>query len=231
MNARLSAVEGVERRLDYRFTDRELFERALTHASAGEGLKRLEDNERLEFLGDRVLGLIVADLLMRAHPDAKEGVLSERLHAAVNRDACARVAEALELGPALRMAAGETKRGARASATILGDACEALIGAVFLDGGFEAARRVFAPLFENELRTLGPAASLNPKSRLQEWSAQKGGPAPVYRVVGREGPDHAPVFTVEVRLGSAPPIAASGRSRQEAEKAAAAALLEREGVT
>jgi ribonuclease-3 len=230
MNARLSAVEGVERRLSYRFKDRDLLERALTHASAGQGARRVADNERLEFLGDRVLGLIAADLLMRRFPEATEGELSKRLHAVVSREACARVAETLELGPALRLAAGETKRGARANATILGDACEAVIAAVYRDGGLEAARSTFAPMFELEIDRLGPTAALSPKSRLQEWAAQAKRPNPVYAVVSREGPDHAPRFTVEVRVEGFEPARASGASRQEAEKAAATALLDQAGV-
>lgn len=230
MNARLSAVEGVERTLNYRFSDRDLLERALTHASAGQGARKIRNYERLEFLGDRVLGLIVADLLMRRYPKATEGELSKRLNALVSGQTCARVAEKIGLGPAIRLAAGETRRGARANATILGDVCEALIAAVYRDGGLAKATEVFTPLFEGEIDESEPLAALNSKSQLQEWAAAQGRPLPTYSVVAREGPDHEPVFTVEVRLEGSLPVEATGRSRQEAEKAAAAALLEREGV-
>ena len=228
MNSRADAVAKLEAELGHAFKDRSLLEQALTHASVGQGARPVADYERLEFLGDRVLGLIVADLLVERFPEASEGELAKRLNALVNRDACARVAERLGIGAALRLAPGETKLGGRQNRTILGDACEAVIAAVYCDAGLDVARRVFAPLWDAELGQLGPIAALDPKSRLNEWALGRANVSPVYRVIGREGPDHAPRFTVEVEVAGLAPISGAGRSRQEAEKAAAAALLERE---
>jgi ribonuclease-3 len=230
MNARADAVAALERNLGHSFADRALLERALTHSSVGQGAKPIDDNERLEFLGDRVLGLIVASDLIARFPEANEGELSKRLHALVSRDVCAVVAERLGAPEALRMAPGETRTGGRYKKTILGDACEALIGAVYLDAGFEQAHAVFGRLWAAELDTLGETPKLNPKSLLQEWAAGEGLRLPVYTVVAREGPDHAPRFTVEVTVTGRDPISGEGGSRQDAEKAAATALLQREDL-
>lgn len=230
MNARADAVALLEANLGHSFSDRALLERALTHSSVGQGARPVEDNERLEFLGDRVLGLIVAGDLVARFPEEREGELSKRLHALVSRDACAAVAERLGVPEALRLAPGETRTGGRYKKTILGDACEALIGAVYLDAGFERAHAVFGPLWARELDSLGALPTLNPKSRLQEWAASAGRSSPAYRVVSREGPDHAPCFTVEVEVSGLQPSRGEGGSRQEAEKAAAIGLLQREGL-
>ena len=229
MNARAEAVASLEARLGWGFRDRDLLERALTHASVGEGARRVRDNERLEFLGDRVLGLHAAEWLIERYPAAKEGELSPRLQALVNRSACARVARRLDLGPALRLSGGETKSGGREKETILGDACEALLGAVFLDGGPEASRGVFLKHWEEEFAALDEPRIQDPKSKLQEWSLGKKRTLPIYRVVERTGPDHAPEFVVEVQVDGIQPERGEGGSRQEAEKAAALALLQREG--
>jgi ribonuclease-3 len=230
MNLRAEAVASLERRLGHSFQDRSLLERALTHSSVGHGAKAVEDYERLEFLGDRVLGLIVARDLFQRFPHSPEGELSSRLHALVSRDVCASVAERLGVPEALRLAAGETKAGGRYKKTILGDACEALIGAVYLDAGFERAHELFGPLWGEEMERLAPLAALNPKSRLQEWAASARRAPPAYAVVSREGPDHAPRFVVEARLEGFEPAQGEGGSRQDAEKAAAKSLLEREGL-
>ncbi len=230
MNLRAEAVASLERRLDYSFNDRSLLERALTHSSVGHGARAVEDYERLEFLGDRVLGLIVARDLFQRFPDSAEGELSSRLHALVSRDVCAQIAERLGVPEALRLAPGETKAGGRYKKTILGDACEALIGAVYLDAGFDRAHALFGPLWAEEMEALAPLTALNPKSRLQEWAAAAGRAAPVYAVVAREGPDHAPRFTVEVALPGVESARGEGGSRQDAEKAAAKFILEREGL-
>ncbi|HEX8569012.1 MAG TPA: ribonuclease III [Caulobacteraceae bacterium] len=229
MNARADAVAALEPRLGWEFRDRELLERALTHASVGEGAKRVRDNERLEFLGDRVLGLHAAEWLVERYPAAKEGELSPRLQALVNRTACARVARRLGLGPALRLSGGESKTGGREKEGILGDACEALLGAVFLDGGVEASRGVFLKHWEEEFAALDEPRIQDPKSKLQEWSLGKKRTLPIYRVVERTGPDHAPEFVVEVQVDGIEPERGEGGSRQDAEKAAALALLQREG--
>lgn len=230
MNVRAEAVADLERRLGHAFSDRALLERALTHASVGEGGKPVPDNERLEFLGDRVLGLLVADRLFRDFPEADEGRLSNRLHGLVDKSACARVGHRLNLGAALRLSPGEAKSGGRRKDGLVANAVEAVLAAVWLDGGVEAASAVFHRIWAEEL--IAPAAPglNNPKSALQEWAQSLGRPLPVYRVTGRAGSDHAPVFTVEVGVEGVELLTAQGRSRQEAEKAAAAALLKREGV-
>ncbi|HVZ29174.1 MAG TPA: ribonuclease III [Asticcacaulis sp.] len=230
-NPRAKAVAALQARLGYSFQDKDLLELALTHASVAEGARRIADNERLEFLGDRVLGLMIAETLMETLPDASEGELSRRFHTLVSREACAAVAQELDLGPALRLAAGETKSGGRSNPTILGDAVEALMAAVYVDGGYEAAVRVFKPLWADAIRNSGNASQSNPKSFLQEWAVAHGKSPPGYHLIDRKGPDHAPVFTMEVRLDGFAPQTASGRSRQEAEKTAALRLIERENLS
>lgn len=233
---RAEAVAALTRRLGHRFRDPSLLENALTHPSVGEGADRdgrgrpFADNQRLEFLGDRVLGLLVAERLMRDYPDADEGEMSARLHGLVDKPACARVAEAMGVGPALRLSPGEARQGGRRREGALGDAMEAILAAVYLDGGLAAAECVFAEAWDAELRAPAAPALKNPKSALQEWALGQGRPLPRYVVVSSTGPDHAPTFTVEVRVEGIEPLTAQGRSRQDAEKAAASALLKREGV-
>lgn len=225
---RQAAIAELEQRLGRRFEDRELLERALTHSSASDGAKPVGHNERLEFLGDRVLNLLAAERLMQRHPEAREGDLTKRMHGLINREACARVAERIGLPDALRLAGGESRRGGRANATILGDACEALLAALYLDAGLDEARQVFARIWAGEFDAIEAAGAPNPKSELQEWAAAKKLAPPRYEVIDRSGPAHAPTFTVEVTAGALEPVRALGRSRQEAEKAAAQALLNRE---
>lgn len=234
-NARAEAVAALVDRLGHRFADPALLERALTHSSVGEGAdkaagKPARHNERLEFLGDRVLGLLVADRLHAEFPEADEGELSSRLHALVDKHACGRVGARLGVGPAMRLSPGETKTGGRRKEGVVADAVEAILAAVWLDGGIEAARRVFERAWAEELAAPAPRALNNPKSALQEWSQGSGRPLPTYRVVGQTGSDHAPTFTVEVSIPGVEPLTAQGRSRQDAEKAAATAMLQREGV-
>ena len=227
-NPRQKAIETLQSNLGYTFSNPDLLELALTHASVAEGARKMADNERLEFLGDRVLGLMIAEALMEALPEAEEGELSRRFHNLVSREACADVARQLEVGPALRLAAGETKSGGRANPTILGDACEALMAAVYCDGGYDAVKRCFKPLWTTALKASGNAMVTNPKSFLQEWAAAQGKAPPAYNVTGRQGPDHAPIFTIEVVIDGLDPQSAQGKSRQEAEKAAALDLIKRE---
>lgn len=233
-NARAEAVAELKQRLGHAFRDPALLDRALTHASVGEGAgqgdKPTPDNQRLEFLGDRVLGLLVAERLMRDFPQANEGDMSARLHALVDKPACARVAEALGVGPALRLSPGEAKSGGRRREGALGDAMEAILAAVYLDGGLDAVRGLFERAWAKELTAAPPRAVVNPKSALQEWALKHGSPLPTYRIVTRTGSDHAPTFTVEAEVQGYPPLTGKGRSRQEAEKAAATAILEREGL-
>ena len=215
MNRREAAVAELEGRIGHVFHDRELLERALTHASVGDGALKVRHYERLEFLGDRVLNLLAAERLMAS---------------LVNYHACARVARRIGLPNALRMAPSATKIGARDKDTVLGDACEALIGALYIDDGLEAARAFFLEFWAEEFARLDEPRVKDPKTQLQEWAQGRGLALPLYQVVGREGPDHAPSFTVSVTVGDYEPELAEGRSRQEAEKAAATVmLLKREG--
>ncbi len=229
MNAREAAVLELERTLGHAFADRKRLDVALTHASTG-GSRRVKDNERLEFLGDRVLGLMTAERLLELYPEAPEGELTPRFHGLVDKDACARVARLMNLGPALRLSPGETKAGGREKDGILADACEAVIAAVYLDGGLNAARQVYRRFWDELIANPSKPAARDPKSALQAWAQSKGRPLPHYEVVSRKGPDHAPHFTVEVRVDGVEPVRAEGRSRQEAEKAAAHAMLTREGL-
>jgi ribonuclease-3 len=230
MNARLDAVAELERHIGYSFNDRELLERALTHASVGDGAVAVRHNERLEFLGDRVLNLCAAERLMALDPDAREGEMSRLLASLVNYHACARAARRCGLPEAMRLSPSATKVGARKSDSVLGDACEALIAALYIDGGLECARAFFQTFWAEEFERLDEPRSKDPKTQLQEWAQGRGLPLPAYAMVGRDGPDHAPVFTISVTIDGFPPEQAQGRSRQDAEKAAAQAmLLKREG--
>jgi ribonuclease III len=230
MNRREAAVAALEGRIGHVFHDRELLERALTHASVGEGALKVRHYERLEFLGDRVLNLLAAERLMALNPDAREGEMSRLMAGLVNYHACARVARRIGLPDALRMAPSASKIGARDKDTVLGDACEALIGALYIDDGLEAARAFFLEFWTDEFARLDEPQTKDPKTQLQEWAQGRGLALPAYKVVGREGPDHAPIFTVSVNVGDYEPEHAEGRSRQEAEKAAATVmLLKREG--
>ncbi len=234
-NARSEAVAELVRRLGHDFADPRLLERALTHSSVGEGGsppsgKVARDNQRLEFLGDRVLGLLVADRLHRDFSEADEGQLSSRLHSLVDRTACGRVGERLGIGAALRLSPGETKSGGRRKEGVIADAAEAVLAAVYLDGGLDAALAVFERAWAEELASPPERSLTNPKSALQEWAQSFGRPLPTYRVTQQTGSDHAPTFTVEVAVEGVEPLTALGRSRQDAEKSAATAMLKREGV-
>ena len=233
LSPRQTAIAELEHRLGYAFRDKALIDRALTHASIGDGARntktgRLRDNERLEFLGDRVLGLLTAEALLERDADAREGDLALRLNALVNGETCAAVARAMDLGAALRLSGGETRTGGREKPSILADACEAVMAALYLDGGLEVARAVFLAFWSQAFADLNSARAKDPKTALQEWAQGQGKPLPAYRVLGRDGPDHAPIFTMEVAVLGLEPATGAGPSRQTAEKAAAQSLLDRE---
>ena len=231
MNTRVAAVEELESRIGHTFADRDLLERALTHASVGDGAREVRHNERLEFLGDRVLNLCAAERLMALDPDSREGEMSRRLASLVNYHACARAAERVGLPAALRLSASASKVGARKSDAVLGDACEALIAALYIDGGLETAKAFFETFWADEFAHVDAPRSKDPKTQLQEWAQGLALPLPAYAVVERLGPAHAPIFTVEVRIQGFEPERGEGGSRQAAEKAAAQVmLLKREGV-
>lgn len=227
-NLRAEAVAALETRLGHRFNDKALLERALTHASVGEGapvgIHGPRDNERLEFLGDRVLGLTIAEWLYERFPNEAEGALSKRLNALVSGTVCAEIARELSLAVHLRLGKQARDDGAFDSDNVLGDAVEALIGALFLDHGLAAARgavrQLWASRIERDVR-----APQHPKSALQEWAAAHQRRPPEYAIVERSGPHHAPRFTVKVAIGKLAEAVAEGASKQEAETAAAAALL------
>jgi ribonuclease-3 len=227
---RRKAPAGFEDRIGYRFKDAALLEQALTHISALAGPRnRSGSYQRLEFLGDHVLGLVISDMLYSAFPKADEGELSRRLADLVRKEACADVARAIELGAAIRLGASESNAGGRNRAAILADVCEALVGAVFLDGGYKAASEVIGRLWEQRMRA--PTRPLrDAKTILQEWAQAQGLPTPAYKEVERKGPDHDPEFRVTVQLPDHEPAEGLGRSKRAAEQAAAAAMLTREGV-
>ncbi len=219
----------LETKLGHRFKDVSLLERALTHASVRGGKTERGDNERLEFIGDRVLGLAIAEVLNTQYPDATEGDLARRFNRLVRGEACAKVARAIGLGQHLILSESEADSGGREKTTILADATEAVLGAVFLDGGFEKARTVVHKLWQDQSQTV-PEVAVDAKSALQEWAQGQGLSLPRYTVVSRKGPDHSPRFTAEVTISGKPPAQGEGASKRIAEQAAATALLEREGV-
>ena len=220
---------ALEDRIGYKFADKDLLERALTHISALSGGNRAASYQRLEFLGDHVLGLVISDMLYRAFSKANEGELSRRLADLVRKETCAEVARAMDLGPVLKLGNSESHAGGRRRTTILADVCEALVGAVFIDGGYDAADELIARFWkERMLKPLRPLR--DPKTILQEWAQARGLPTPTYREVERTGPHHDPQFRVAVALPNKEPAEGVGRSKRTAEQAAAAALLTREGV-
>lgn len=219
----------LETKLGHRFRSVALLERALTHASVRGGKLARSDNERLEFIGDRVLGLAIAEILNEQYPDASEGELARRYNRLVRGEACAKVSRAIGLGAHLILSDSEADSGGREKATILADAAEAVLGAVFLDAGFDKARAVVRKLWEPQAG-LAPEVSVDPKSALQEWAQGQGLALPKYSVVSRKGPDHAPRFTAEVNITGRAPAQGEGASKRIAEQAAASALLQREGV-
>ncbi|MGU3539360.1 ribonuclease III [Methylobacterium sp. A54F] len=217
----------LEERIGHAFADRALLERALTHVSKASG--RVGSYQRLEFLGDRVLGLAIADGLYAAFPDADEGELSRRLAGLVRRETCAAVAAAWEVGPHLILGPGEVMSGGRRNQTILADVCEAILGAVFLDAGYAAAQAVVAAAFRPAELTGAPRGR-DAKSALQEWAMSRSLPIPAYEVVERTGPDHAPVFRIAVRVAGIEPGLGEGSSKRLAEQEAARIVLRREGI-
>jgi ribonuclease-3 len=226
---RARVATPLETTIGYRFKDAELLNRALTHISALAGGNRAGSYQRLEFLGDHVLGLVISDMLFRAFPKGDEGELSRRLADLVRRETCADVARAIDLGSALRLGASESNAGGRSRTAILADVCEALVGAVFIDGGYPAAAALVERLWGE--RTRAPVRPLrDPKTQLQEWAQARGLPTPAYREVERTGPHHNPEFRIAVTLPGREPAEGLGRSKRVAEQAAAAAMLQREGV-
>jgi len=213
------------RALGHDFAAPELLETALTHASAAAvAAGTAASYERLEFLGDRVVGLVIADTLMRMFPDENEGDLSRRLARLVDGGSMADIAAALDLGAFLRLSPGERRAASGGNRSILADALESVIGAIYCDGGLDAARPVVERLWAGRLDASG-APPTDPKTALQEWAQGRGLKLPHYAVISREGPDHAPLFMVEVAVTGQTPARGEGSSKRAAERAAAEALM------
>jgi ribonuclease-3 len=224
-------LAALTRKIGHTFGRPELAAQALTHRGA---LDRRSDlkaafpygNERLEFLGDRVLSLVVADLLLRLFPHEPEGELARRHAALVRAETLVEIATTIDLGADIRLGDSERAQSASVRPTILADALEALLGAVFLDAGFAVSAACVERLWAGRL-TSQTAAPRDPKTALQEWAQARRLPLPAYREVGREGPPHAPQFVVDVAIKGHESAQASGSSKREAERLAAIALLER----
>ena len=221
--------DQLHKRIGYAFQSRELLERALTHSSFGEGRKTHRNYERLEFLGDRVLGLMTAEALFNAFEGADEGALAPRLNSLVRKETCADVARAVDIGAALKIGRSEEKGGGREKTSILGDACESLIAAIYLDGGRCAVQTFYDTHWAPKIEDLKHKPK-DAKSALQEWAAKKGYTQPRYDLRERSGPDHRPIFTVEVMVAPLDPETGEGKSKQAAEREAATNLLAREGM-
>ncbi len=219
------APDDLETRLGHRFARPDLLEEALTHASVGTPGRRVS-YERLEFLGDRVVGLVVAALLLECFPNESEGALAKRFAVLVSRETLAEVALELGLAEAIRMAPSEEAGGGRENNATLADVCEAVVGALFLDAGYEPAAVLIQRLWRDRvLENRRPPR--DPKTALQEWAQARGLSLPHYREVRRDGPPHAPDFTIEVQVGSFPPEQGQGRAKRQAERRAAEVLLAR----
>lgn len=211
-------------RLGHEFSQPELLVTALTHPSIASPAR--DDNQRLEFLGDRVLGLVIAEALLAADESASEGLLAPRFNALVRKETCADVARQIDLGSVLKLGRSEMKSGGRRKEALLGDAMEAVIAAVYKDAGFAAAQSLVLRLWGDRIDRV-EADARDAKTSLQEWAQARKQPPPRYTETNREGPDHAPVFTVEVRLESGETSAATATSKRAAEQAAAKSLLSR----
>ncbi|WP_238371579.1 ribonuclease III [Heliomarina baculiformis] len=219
VSAELRAFEG---RIGHRFAKPDLLIRALTHGSVSSPTR--EDNQRLEFLGDRVLGLVMASALLEHDKGASEGQLAPRFNALVRKETCADVAREVGLGEVLKLGRSEMLSGGRRKQALLGDAIEAVIAAVYRDAGFDAARDMILRLWGNRITNVEEDAR-DAKTSLQEWAQARGDTPPTYTQISRDGPDHAPVFTISARLSDGTEARASAGSKRQAEQAAAAALM------
>ncbi len=213
-------------RLGYEFADPALLQRALTHSSLSSPTR--PDNQRLEFLGDRVLGLVMSEAVLAADRDAKEGQLAPRFNALVRKETCADVARQIDLGAAMRLGKSEMTAGGRRRMALLGDAMEAVIAAVYLDAGFAEAKALILRLWGDRITTVEEDAR-DAKTALQEWAQARGMGPPVYQEIARSGPDHAPVFRIRVELADGASAEAEAKAKRQAEQAAAKDLLGRLG--
>ena len=215
-------LKAFEERIGHRFARPQLLVRAVTHSSMSSPNR--DDNQRLEFLGDRVLGLVMAEALLERDRAAQEGQLAPRFNALVRKEACAEVAREIGLGEVLKLGRSEMMSGGRRKMALLGDAMEAVIAAVYLDGGFAAARDLILRLWGARIDSV-KADARDAKTALQEWAQARGLPPPRYVETARSGPDHAPQFTIEARLENGATASAVAGSKRQAEQAAATRLL------
>ncbi len=221
LSADLLAFQG---QIGHSFHEPALLLRAVTHASISSPTK--PDNQRLEFLGDRVLGLVMAEALLGADGKASEGQLAPRFNALVRKETCAEVARDIGLGDVLKLGRSEMMSGGRRKEALLGDAMEAVIAAVYLDGGFDAAKALVLRLWKTRIGAVDHDAR-DAKTSLQEWAQARGMAPPNYTETGRDGPDHQPMFTVSVQLENGAAESARAGSKRVAEQAAARALMAR----
>nr|WP_247656104.1 MULTISPECIES: ribonuclease III [unclassified Phaeobacter] len=217
-------MRAFETRIGYSFSQPSLLVRALTHASVSSPNR--QDNQRLEFLGDRVLGLVMATALLDTDKAATEGQLAPRFNALVRKETCADVARDIDLGAVLKLGRSETMSGGRRKLALLGDAMEAVIAAVYKDGGFDAAQELILRLWGNRIGRV-EADARDPKTTLQEFAQARGEQPPAYVLVERTGPDHQPEFTISVQLQDGTEGRATAGSKRQAEQAAAKFLLAR----
>ncbi len=221
LSADLKAFQG---RIGHEFSDPELLIRALTHSSMSSATR--DDNQRLEFLGDRVLGLVMSEALLTADTKAAEGLLAPRFNALVRKEACADVARQIDIGTVLKLGRSEMLSGGRRKEALLGDAMEAVIAAVYLDAGFDLARALILRLWGARVHAVEDDAR-DAKTALQEWAQARKQQPPKYVELSRTGPDHAPVFVIEAQMQSGEAEKATAGSKREAQQAAAKALMQR----
>ena len=220
------AIRSFEQRLGYEFSNLSLLVEALTHSSIASDFRK--DNQRLEFLGDRVLGLVMAEALLEIDQTAPEGTLAPRFNALVRKETCAEVARQIELGGVLKIGRSEMLSGGRRKDALLGDGMEAVIAAIYKDGGFEVAKTIIINLWGDRVKNVKGDAR-DAKTMLQEWAQARGQNPPNYEVISRSGPDHAPDFLVKVILASGETSEALAGSKRQAEQMAAKALLQKIG--
>ena len=220
------AIRSFERRLGYEFSNLSLLVEALTHSSIASDFRK--DNQRLEFLGDRVLGLVMAEALLEIDQTAPEGTLAPRFNALVRKETCAEVARQIELGGVLKIGRSEMLSGGRRKDALLGDGMEAVIAAIYKDGGFEIAKTIIIKLWGDRIKNVKVDAR-DAKTMLQEWAQARGQNPPNYEVISRSGPDHAPDFLVKVILASGETSEAMAGSKRQAEQMAAKTLLQKIG--
>lgn len=221
----LKRLAGLEEAIQISFTNKNLIEKALTHPSYGDGRSKKPNYERLEFLGDRVLGLLTAERLF-ARKEGDEGSMARRLNALVRKEACAQIARKIDLGAYLLMSPSEVRQGGRDKTSILGDACESLLAAIYLDGGMDAAGKFYDKFWHEELENVFKKSNKDPKTELQEKASANKYGIPVYTVIERSGPDHRPLFVIEVDVPGLGAAKGTGKSKKDAERFAALHLLE-----